>query len=153
MSITRFLVSHSSYRAGMIFTAGRGGRIFLGELEASSLPVVVVAAAVAVVAFVNVVVNVVGDEAFSPLVGGATRFSGVCEPSSEPLRGICGPSAGARGSPPDDRCDELEPALRFSISLPTSTRVRSVAAVTAVDMVFSIRRSGGEYCVPASTVR
>ena len=69
--------------------------------------------------------------------------------SSDRFCSIRGPKAGARGSPPDESCDELEPALRFSGSLPTSTRAESVV----VDIVFSMRRSGGEYCVQASTVR
>lgn len=130
MSATRCFVSQSSYLAGITLTAGRAGRSLLGDTVLNGL-----------------LVATVGEDFFSARFSSGVRLSS--SSSSERFCGIRGPNAGARGSPLDESCDELDPALRFSGSLPTSTRAGSVVA----GIVFSMRRSGGEYCVPASTVR
>ena len=165
MSRTRCLVSHCSYRAAMILIAGIAVRSRLDSVRASALSrageagfSVVVVVVVVVFVFSGVEDLEAVTTAGSCVVIGDTAagaFSGTARCS-----GICGPRAGARGSPPDeeDFCDEGDPARRLPVR-PRSIRVKSllppVARPTALEVDFSVRcwaAKGGEYCVPASTV-
>lgn len=160
MSRTRYLVSQSSYLAGITLTAGTAGRIRFERDNPSTLAP--------------------GDADFSSRLSGVhlDRFGVlfvvllvvvavlVAVAETELLsfpRGLLadtrGPSAGARGSPLDeDRPDEPDPARCLAdVLCPRLIKVNSplvlppVAATVTGDLAMR-RSNGGEYWVPASIV-
>lgn len=74
--------------------------------------------------------------------------------------GMRGTSAGARGSPVDDNCDDPDPARRLpvrprSIKPSSGVLLLRLAVDSIILITFSLRgrwgEGGGEHCVPAST--